>query len=227
MFETYSGEVSSSGALWSGRLTYIPESQTGQDTLLTYDQLRSEPYQAGLQLFASAPLWTVCNDEYIAVLNPTDSVVTRLDTGGKAGSVKIPIALRPLTPDVVETWVDHRLELALSEENVEVDPATLAAIRQEALTEAMGAAAEVQPPTKILCDDEGRLWVQGFSVELDLQGYGREWAVFENEQLAASVTLPPRVWPLYLNREDIIAVWKDDFDVERLVQLENPMKAHR
>ncbi len=227
VFETYSDEVSNAGALWSGQLVYVREWDAPPDTLLKYQELRAEPYEAGLRLFAAAPLWTVCDADHIAVLNPLDSLVTRLGRGGAMESVKISLPLPPLTPELVEAWVDLRLDLALRAENLEVDAASRAMVRQQALGEAMSAAPDVQPPTKILCDNDGRLWVQGFSVETDPQGYGREWTVFEMGRLTASVLLPPRVWPLFVTERHIIAAWKDDLDVGHLVQLENPMEDDR
>lgn len=223
VFETYSGQVAHSGALWSGHLIYVRDWAVSPDTLVRYQDLRAEPYEPGLQLFASAPLWTVCGDGRVALLNPLDSVVVHIGLEGRSDSLRIPLPLPPITAAQVESWVDRRLELALREENMEVDPAQHAMIREQALAEATGAAAEVQPPTKLLCDPEGRLWVQGFSVETDPQGYGREWSVFEGDRLVASVRLPPRVWPLFIDTEGLVAVWMDDLDVEYLVRVENPL----
>ena len=220
--ETYTGQVSNSAGLWTGQLLFMPDAEgTTPDTLLSYEDLRAEPYEPGLHYFAPAPLWTVCGSR-IAVLNPLDSVVTTIDADGAGGSLQIPLPLPPMTSELIETWVDRRLDVALLAENITLDEASRPAMRRQALAETIESAADVQPPTKILCDESGTLWVQGFSVDTDVQGYGREWAVFEADLLVGFVRFPPRVWPLFFRDGEVIAVWRDELDVEHLVRMATP-----
>lgn len=223
VFETYTGEVAHSGGLWRGRLLFLREKGEVPDTLIQYDTLRRSPFPGGPQIFAAAPLWTVCGGEEVVVLNPLDSVVTRIDSRGRAQKSIIPLALKPLADQTIESWVDRRLELAMREENVTMNPTDRAAFRQQALEETMEMAPEYAPPTKILCDAADRYWVQGFSVETNLQGYGRDWDVFQDGAQVASVRFPARVLPLFIHGRDIVGVWRDDLDVERLVQMANPL----
>jgi len=229
VFETYSGQVAHSGALWSGRLLFLSDGASTSDgvstpdTLIQYDTLRSSPVPEGPQVFAAAPLWTVCEGEAVAVLNPLDSVVTRIHPRGENRKTRLPLPRNPLTDEIIESWVDRRLDLAMGQENVTMSQSDREAARQRALAEMREMVPEHEPPTKILCDEAGRYWVQGFSVETDLQGYGREWTVFQDEAEVASIRFPPRVFPLFVRGPSVVAVWRDELDVERLVRLENPL----
>ena len=229
VFETYSGQVAHSGALWSGRLLFLSDAASTSDgastpdTLIQYDSLRSFPLPEGPQVFATAPLWTVCGGEAVAVLNPLDSLVIRIDPRGETRKTRIPLPRNPLAQETVEPWVDRRLDLAMGQENVTMSPSDREAAREQALAQVREMVPEHEPPTKILCDGAGRYWVQGFSVETDLQGYGRDWTVFRDEARVASVRLPPRVFPVFIRASSIVAVWRDEMDVERLVELENPL----
>jgi len=223
VFETYTGEVSNSGGLWLGRLLFLRDGADAPDTLIQYDTLRQAPIPGGFQLFASSPLWTVCKNQSVAVLNPLDSTVTEIDVEGRSKQSRIPLAMEPLADRTIESFVDRRLELAMREENVTMDPDDRESLRQQALGEFLEIAPKYTPPTKLLCDKGNRFWVQGFSVETDLQGYGRDWKIFRDGTQVASVRFPARVFPLFIHGGDIVAVWKDPLDVERLVQMENPL----
>jgi hypothetical protein len=149
--------------------------------------------------------------------------VVEIGQDGVGRSTRIPLTLRPLARETIEAFVDRRLELAMRQENVEVDPADMATVRQQALGEMLAVAPKFVPPTKLLCDEDHRYWVQGFSVETDLQGYGPEWQVFEDGDQMAAVSFPSRVFPVHIGADGVLAVWRDDLDVERLVHMVNPL----
>jgi len=48
---------------------------------------------------------------------------------------------------------------------------------------------------------------------------GPVWEIFEDGPRVARVTFPPRVSPVHIGGSGILAVWRDDLDVERLVKM--------
>jgi len=224
VFETYSaGQISSPGGLWRGRLVAVQDGGSGFDTLIQYDSLRLDEVTDGPQLFEQAPLWTVCTGGTIKVLNPTDSTVVSIDSGGSAERMRIPLVVRSLDDDIVMRYAELRIDYEIRGADVELLPADRERMQRMAFEEMRSESPDVLPPTRILCDADERLWVAQFGLESGIRGFGTHWDVYDDDRRVATITFPERVLPLFFQGQEIVSVWEDEFDVQHLVRSTNPL----
>lgn len=224
VFETYSaGQITSPGGLWRGRLVATQEGGSEFDTLIQYDSLRLDEVPDGSQIFAQAPLWTVCMGGTIKVLNPMDSTIVSIDSEGSSERHQIPLTARFLDDDIVMRYAELRLNYEIREAELEILPADRERLQRMAFEDMRTGSPDVLPPTRMLCDPNGRLWVAQFGLESGIRGFGTLWDVYDEDRRIAIVTFPERVLPLFIQGQEIVSVWEDEFDAQHLVRSANPL----
>lgn len=68
--------------------------------------------------------------------------------------------------------------------------------------------------TGMLLDDDGALWVRGFSRDPDASA---RWDAFDGDgRLLGTIEMVPRFRPLHVGRDFVLGVWRDDMDVEHV-----------
>ncbi|TVP54454.1 MAG: hypothetical protein EA351_13175 [Gemmatimonadales bacterium] len=224
VFETYSaGQITSPAGLWRGRLVATQDGGSEFDTLIQYDSLRLDEIPDGSQIFAQAPLWSVCMGRTIKVLNPMDSAIVSIDSEGNSEHLQIPLNVRRLDDEVVRRYAELRLDYEIREADLELLPADRERLQRMAFEDMRTQSPDVLPPTRMLCDPDGRLWVAQFGLESGIRGFGTLWDVYDKDRRVATITFPERVLPLFIQGQEIVSVWEDEFDVQHLVRSANPL----
>jgi hypothetical protein len=177
--------------------------------LLRFGDLRHDPQLSGDVLFASAPLWTVCPGDRIAVLNPDAGEVHWLGDDERRERVSLPERL--LTEDDFRRLVDA--SIARDSRNLDPNSSEVRRLVRQGLREYRAGLPRRAPPVRLRCDPRGRLWVQLFSTELDSRGNGDTWVVLE---AAASrvVRFPASFQPIWFGAAAIVGVIRDEYGVE-------------
>ena len=68
--------------------------------------------------------------------------------------------------------------------------------------------------SSLVVDDEGRIWARRYQAS---EADADEWWVFDEGELAGSLTAPAGFEVFDVERELVAGVWKDDLDVEYVV----------
>ncbi|MEX2529230.1 MAG: hypothetical protein WD960_00525 [Gemmatimonadota bacterium] len=218
MFETYGeGQVRHSGDLWLGRLHGLRDGESEFNLLLDFDSLRSDIDLPG-PLFPLAPLWSRCG-EGVVVLIPTSGTLLRVTLDGIVHREQIDLQLPRFDDASLDLLVDRVIDRELGPLGPAVEGDEREALRRDIREGVRALVPELEPPTKILCDPQDRVWMAGFGLEVDQRGYGRTWQVFDAGEQIGSVEFPERVVPLYVEQDRAVARWRDALDVEHLVEV--------
>lgn len=113
---------------------------------------------------------------------------------------------RRLSPEDIATDVSLRMAAAPK------DPAVRQAWQRS--FDEVPYPSQVPAINRILVDDVGRLWVRAYSHPQDTVA---KWSIFDLDgRWVQDAWLPIELHVLDVGTADIIAVWKDEFDVERV-----------
>jgi hypothetical protein len=205
--------------LWNRRIVRI-DLETGRlDELVDFRSRRDELEDrlGGAAVLAPAPLWAECPDGAVARYVPFDDELTW--DGPNQATVEVPESVRPLRENEVRTTVLGRLSRVpgtadrSQEELEQMLPMVLEQLRDE-ISEHAPAYAEM------LCDSQGRVWLQHFSTEHDWTGRGASADVLDRDGLVArGVALPPGFRPVRFDGQGLLGVERNELDLESVMVL--------
>lgn len=127
------------------------------------------------------------------------------DLGGALQSiVRVKRLLEPLTQSEIDAYKQQQLELVDSDEALQARQRELEELDYPDTKPAFGG---------VLTEDEhGNMWVQGFTATGD---DAVEWTVFDREyRLLGTVETPPRFAVSWIGDDQVLGIWRDEFDVE-------------
>lgn len=179
----------------SGELLAMQRSAVRVDTLARLgsgsedDGVRRDASTQYRALVAS-PMWAPCAGDTVAVYDHVSNAVTWLRPGeGVLRSTKTMI-------DAPRLPVSHVRLYLLHQASQEAPPGTPQEEIVRRVDAVLSEARAVFPPTapavvSMLCDSDGRVWLQPFQVDVSPLGYGEQWEVLHlGGQSRARVRVP-------------------------------------
>ncbi len=209
---------------WAAELVLVPDDGGEPSTLVTFaDFTTFDPEEQPVPRPLSAgPLWDLCpGDEFVFHTGATSELI-RLGMDGDVRSrshVDLPMG----SPDV-ELVTEWMVEVISGIQPMPGD--TPEALRERAGMIAQMAEPHLEPtlpPTRLRCDDGGRIWIQLFDMEHDRRGYARQWIVLDEEgSLVATVTFPEGFHPMRFGADRVVGVVRDELEVETVGWIPTP-----
>jgi hypothetical protein len=209
---------------WAAELVFSPDDEGEPRTLVSFSDFavwdpEEEPAPRPL---SAGPLWDLCPGEEFVFHSGAAAELVRLGMDGQVRTrsrVDLPLG----SPDV-ELLTEWMVEVLSGVQPMPGD--TPDALRERAGMVAQMAAPHFEPtlpPTRLRCDDGGRVWIQLFDMEHDRRGYAREWVVLDEDgTLLAKVTFPEGFHPMRFEADRVVGVVRDELDVETVGWLPAP-----
>lgn len=174
--------------------------------------------------FVDVPLVAACPAGGALLLDPRESVLHRFDRDHFAVTRDtLRLSVRVLTDDDIRPWLAMMFDDASRGGIAPADSATRDEEIRRFLREDRDWFGERTPAaTGLLCDPDGRAWLQEFSTADDPTGRGRRWRVFDGSRHTATVVLPSRIRPFVIVPNGILGVHSDDLDLQRVVRIVLP-----
>ncbi|MYC99384.1 MAG: hypothetical protein F4X13_08970 [Gammaproteobacteria bacterium] len=220
----YREAVSSAPDLWTGRLARF-DVDGGVEHVVDFMELRGAPRddQSAGSILAPVPLWDVCPDDRIALLDPTARHVYLVGASWEIrDSLAVPWGVRPLTREDRMGYLRGQMEAELQGQQVgpEIQPML---DRAEA-----GSRNQFAPSTPLGVDlrcASGRVWIQEFDGESPPLGHGRLWwtiTLAGQEPQYSRVILPGGFRPYRISDSRMLGVVTDTLGLQRVASIELP-----
>jgi hypothetical protein len=202
---------------WRSILVHVDSSGGITDTIADFRSIDDGSHTQSIAL-GPIPLWTVCGDSTVVVLDPTANRLRWIDPTGKAlREQPVDSARRELSDDDLRPYLRRVLAAEARGHNHALAPADEDALVSRALSQQREHFATVAPnAVDMLCDDEGRIWLQSFSTADHPLGYGRAWRVHDLSSSGSLVTFPQGFAPRHLAAGKAVGVLTDSLDVQRV-----------
>jgi hypothetical protein len=206
--------ASGTAHLWNRRLVRIRLNSGAMEEVVDFRPSRDRFSErlSGASILVPVPLWAACADGSVVHYLPFTDSLTWLS--GSPGGAPVPRSVRPLRENEARVALLGRLARR---------PGTsgLTASEREAMlpmvVEQLGDEISTVAPAyvEMLCDLEGRVWLQHFAVDQDWMGRGNAVDVVGRHGVVATdVPLPVGFRPLRFDGELILGVMRDDLDAE-------------
>lgn len=170
------------------------------------------------------PLWDTCPDGSVVAYDGVHPELTRWrPAGGARERIPLPgwLAVRRALPDdEVRIHIRHWLIL----EAIEFHSDTSAIEEQvdDALTRIRPAFGTTAPTlTRVLCDDQQRIWLQEFDLRDHPTGRSIRWTVIEDQRIRR-VRFPDSFHLLTIDKQAGLGVLVDSYGVETLAMVSTP-----
>ncbi|MYB08055.1 MAG: hypothetical protein F4Y24_17060 [Gemmatimonadetes bacterium] len=220
----YREAVSSAPDLWTGRLARFDD-DGGVEHVVDFTELLGAPSddRSAGSILAPVPLWDVCPDDRIALLDPIARHVYLVGASWETrDSLAVPWEVRPLTRDDRMGYLRGQMEAELQGQQVgpEIQPMLE---RAEA-----GSRDQFAPSTPLGVDlrcAAGRVWIQAFDGDSPPLGHGRLWwtiSLAGQEPGYTRVTLPGRFRPYRISDSRMLGVVTDTLGLQRVASIELP-----
>jgi hypothetical protein len=186
--------------------------------LLGGEEATGRPHPRNL---VGIPLWDVCPDGSIHLLDPYQRSLLRLTPNGSIrDTLDLPLGTETLESQHIRRYlrlmVVHELGSgAAGEPDVEREIERLADAHRDDFGE------HVPPAADLLCDFAARTWIERFDNSADPLGYGRDWLVVEGDTFRR-VRFPERFRPIHIGERQAIGILTDSLDVQRVATTEIP-----
>lgn len=190
----YAGAVRQHFALWSLALVRI-RSDGSLDTLrLPFPPIdRMEALNEGARELVAVPLWASCGPRGLATWEPVGRMLRRYTASGtesRVDSVEGPTLA--LTDDVIKLNLRYQLDALLP--GPRPDPAVYEQMIESMLEQSRGHPNRFPKTSPMFvsmqCDDDGTVWLQGFSLTDAGSGMGRTWTLVDTAGRTRAVRLP-------------------------------------
>jgi hypothetical protein len=218
VLDTYEKHVRVPNDVWPGSLTFSGSSGETRGAVLLADPPRDRSNTPVFEIYEPIPLWSVCPDGRVAILNPPGMEVRWSDA---RGTILTRDTLRiedvQITEKDIERYVRLRLSALGRDANQPIDTSSPAARRQTAQTVAdlVTYLPRTAPPVRARCDAYNRLWIQQFATESDARGYGAHWLLLEASSNTTEVRFSRGFVPLHFGRGMIVGIHTDSLDAAR------------
>lgn len=171
------------------------------------------------RMLVPIPLWTTCPDGEAVVLDPFRHRLTWYGPGGDSlRAAALPADGRPITNDDVRRYLRRVLEQEARD--VDIPPEVLENRLEEIVSQARDAfGTEAPPAVDLLCDADGRLWIERFSTADHPLGYGRTWLVLDDGTRVRRVRFPAGFRPRVIGPDRGVGVLTDSLDVQHVASV--------
>lgn len=220
----YGGVVSWGPALWTGRLARFDD-DGGVEPLVDFAALRGAPPEepGAREMLVPVPLWDVCPDDRIALLDPNARHLHLFGRDWEArDSLSVSWEVGPLTLEDRLRYLRGQMEAEL--EGRELGPEAQPMLeRAEALTR--DRFAQSAPLGVDIRCARGRVWIQEFDGGSDPLGRGRHWrtvALEGGEPRFSRVTLPGGFRPYRISDSRMLGVVTDTLGLQSVAAIELP-----
>lgn len=185
--------------LWS-----FGETQQWLDSLLPQMPLR-RPF----------PLWTRCGRNALAIYDPRDQAVRRIDLNGKVlGQWKVAQAPQTLTEEQVRWFVFHQIRILAPPA---ASDAQLQRMAFDAPREAVGGYSNLAPAyVRIRCSESGTVYLQRFEVSRHRAAGTEVWDVISSTGVPRVLRLPTNFQLKIAEDSALVGVLTDLMDVPHL-----------
>ncbi len=217
----YRGAVTSAPDLWTGRLARF-DFDGVVEHVVDFMELRGAPNEglgAG-SILAPVPLWDVCPDDRIALLDPNARHLYLVGASWETrDSLSVPWEVKPLTRDDRLRYLRGRMEAELQGQQVGTEVQAMLE-RAEA-----GSRDQFAPSTPLGVDlrcGAGRVWIQEFDSGFHSLGLGRRWwtiALAGQEPAYSHVTLPGGFRPYRISDSRMLGVVTDTLGLQRVASI--------
>lgn len=220
----YGGVVSWGPALWTGRLARFDD-DGGVEPLVDFAELQGAPHEepGGRDMLAPVPLWDVCPDDRIALLDPN---ARHLHLFGRdwetRDSLSVSWELGPLTREDRLAYLRGQMEAESRDQQLNVDIEPMVE-RAEALSR--DRFAQSAPLGVDIRCARGRVWIQEFDGRSDPLGRGRHWRTVSlagQEPMISRVTLPGGFRPYRISDSRMLGVVTDTLGLQTVAAIELP-----
>jgi hypothetical protein len=217
VFQQPTRAVSNSGDLTSLLLLRIDSTLTVVDTLfaLTSTEAANASTERA-EVFVSIPLWALCPDGEIVILDPSAEQLIRMDFDGETQtSEPLTLSRKKITEPERRSYLQGAIALELR--GKEGPPPEMVERRiAEILTRGRHLFAEMAPPgVRLLCDGSGHAWLQEFDTANHPNGYGTRWQVYRGGADSVQVSFPDHFQPMQIVGDQAWGIYTDSMDVNR------------
>lgn len=219
----YKSGVNHGAELWNGQLLLLRED--GTEPLVVLDFARelsggSQPLEA--RFLVPVPLWDVCADDRIAVLDPIARTLFIFSIGDTAPTaIALPWEPAPLGYHAQLAYVESMVRAELGDQGISQEE-----IRRHA-HEAMKNAQDLFPKDEPLGVDlkcaAGRVWMQEFDSTAHPLGYGTKWRTIPIDRHRAQVSrveFPTGFAPIRFSEVGALGLLTDSLGFQRVAQIE-------
>ena len=215
--QVHSGQTTQTSDHWRSILVYLDSAGVIRDTISDFRTLGGDDQPIHVAL-APIPLWTVCGDSTVVVVDPETSRIRWFTpSGDPIRLVPIDSTRRDVTDDDLRPYLRHVIQGEARANNSALAPGEADVAIQRVLDQARQRFATVAPPAvDVLCDDHGRVWLEDFSTADHPLGYGRTWRVYGTGRSETVVTFPGGFAPQHVTGDRAIGVMTDSLDVQRV-----------
>lgn len=210
--------------LWTGGLARF-NYDGGVEHVVDFMELRGAPRddQSAGRFLAPVPLWDVCPDDRIALLDPIARHVYLVGASWETrDSLAVPWEVRPLTRDDRMGYLRGQMEAELQGQQVGPE---IRLMLERAEAESRDQFAPSTPLGVDLRCAAGRVWIQEFDGESSPLGHGRFWwtvSLTGQEPGYTRVTLPGGFRPYRISDSRMLGVVTDTLGLQRVASIELP-----
>ena len=221
----YRGAVSEGGDLWTGKLARVSD-EGGVEHLVDFMDLRgaSQEDRRAHSILVPVPLWDVCPDGGIALLDPIARYLYLFGSNwAQRDSVYVPWEVEPLGRSDRLGYLASQLRAELQGEDVsdsEIE-AMLGGAEQGTRSQ---FATSAPLGVDIKCS-AGRVWIQEFESGAHPLGLGRRWwtiALAGEVPVYLQVILPAGFRPYRISDSRMLGVVTDSLDLQRVASIHLP-----
>lgn len=219
----YDSGVNHGAELWNGQLLLLRAD--GTKPLVVLDFARelsggSKPMDA--RFLVPVPLWDVCTDDRVAVLDPIARTVLIFSIGDTAPkAIALPWEPAPLGSQAQLAYVESMVRAELGDQGTSQEEISRHA------HEAMKHAQDLFPINEPLGVDlkcaPGRVWLQEFDGTAHPLGYGTKWRTITIDRPVAQVSrveFPTGFAPIRFSEAGALGLLTDPLGFQRVAQIE-------
>ena len=219
----YDSGVNHGAELWNGQLLLLRED--GTEPVVVVDFARelskgSKPPEA--RFLAPVPLWDVCENDRIAVLDPVARTLFIFSIGDTAPTViALPWNPAPLASQAQLAYVESRVRAELGDQ--ETSQEEIRRYAQEAVNRAQDLFPVYEPFSVDLKCAPGRVWMQEFDGTAHPLGYGTKWRTITIDRpvdQVSQVEFPTGFAPIRFSEGGALGLLTDSLGFQRVARIE-------
>jgi len=222
----YLGDVGTTRDLRRSALVRFSARGIPKDTLLSFRNLfEPQTDRSAARWLVTVPLIAGCPDGTTAVYDGIAPEIRGYSSRTEpAWRVTMPPRLAQshgMPAADLERYVRHRVLGELLENQVDTSVLERRVAEQLQSTQAWYAST-VPSIVGLLCDDEGRVWLQRFDTRDDPLGKSRTWTVVGRDGATTTVRVPAGFVPLAFRRASVVGISRDSLGVETVGRIVLP-----
>ena len=221
----YRGAVSSGGDLWTAKLARVDD-EGGVEHLVDFMDLRGASHEdrRASSILVPVPLWDVCPDGRIALLDPIARYLFLVGLSwAERDSVFVPWEVEPLSRSDRIGYLASQLKAELQGEDVsDSEIEAMLGGAEEGTRDQFATSAPLGVDIKC---SAGRVWIQEFDSGAHPLGLGRRWwtiAFAGDAPVYSRVILPAGFKPYRISDSQMLGVVTGSLDLQRVASIQLP-----